>query len=42
MSPFVASLVVPTLVLFAYKHGWIEGGPIQLMVPCLFFLIPAR
>jgi uncharacterized membrane protein YjjB (DUF3815 family) len=36
----VASITVSTLVLFAYKEGWIDGGPIQLMVPCLFFFIP--
>jgi uncharacterized membrane protein YjjP (DUF1212 family) len=40
VAPFVASVCVSTLVLFAYKEGWIEGGPIQLMVPCLFFFIP--
>ena len=40
VSPFVASVTVSTLVLFAYKEGWIEGGPIQLMVPCLFIFIP--
>ena len=28
------------VVLVAYKHGWIDGGPIQLMVPRLFFFIP--
>jgi uncharacterized membrane protein YjjP (DUF1212 family) len=40
VAPFVASLAVSTLVLFAFKHGWIKGGPIQLMVPCLFYFIP--
>jgi uncharacterized membrane protein YjjP (DUF1212 family) len=40
VAPFVSSVLVSTLVLFAYKHGWIDGGPIQLMVPCLFFFIP--
>src|SRR5262249_49363846 len=40
VAPFVASVTVSTLTLFAYKHGWIDGGPIQLMVPCLFFFIP--
>jgi len=40
VSPFVASVIVSTIVLVAYKHGWIDGGPIQLMVPCLFFFIP--
>ena len=40
VAPFVASVIASTLVLVAYKHGWIDGGPIQLMVPCLFFFIP--
>jgi uncharacterized membrane protein YjjB (DUF3815 family) len=40
VAPFTCSVIVSTLVLIAYKHGWIEGGPIQLMVPCLFFFIP--
>jgi uncharacterized membrane protein YjjP (DUF1212 family) len=40
VAPFVASVGASTLVLAAYKHGWIDGGPIQLMVPCLFFFIP--
>jgi uncharacterized membrane protein YjjP (DUF1212 family) len=40
VAPFVSSVVVSTLTLIAYKHGWIDGGPIQLMVPCLFFFIP--
>jgi len=40
VAPFAASVTVSTLVLIAYDHGWIEGGPIQLMVPCLFFFIP--
>ncbi|NUT56969.1 MAG: threonine/serine exporter family protein, partial [Thermoleophilia bacterium] len=40
VAPFAASVTVSTLVLVAYDHGWIEGGPIQLMVPCLFFFIP--
>jgi uncharacterized membrane protein YjjP (DUF1212 family) len=39
-APFVCSVAVSTLVLVAYKHDWIDGGPIQLMVPCLFFFIP--
>jgi uncharacterized membrane protein YjjP (DUF1212 family) len=38
--PFIASVLVSTLTLLAYKHGWIKGGPIQLIVPCLFFFIP--
>src|SRR5262245_30171545 len=40
VTPFIASVTVSTLALIAYKEGWIEGGPIQLMVPCLFFFIP--
>src|SRR5262249_12779426 len=40
VSPFAASVVVSTLTLIAYDNGWIDGGPIQLMVPCLFFFIP--
>jgi uncharacterized membrane protein YjjP (DUF1212 family) len=40
VAPFVSSVAVSTLTLIAYKHGWIDGGPIQLMVPCLFFFIP--
>jgi uncharacterized membrane protein YjjP (DUF1212 family) len=39
-APFVCSVAVSTLALNAYKEGWIEGGPIQLIVPCLFFFIP--
>jgi uncharacterized membrane protein YjjP (DUF1212 family) len=40
VAPFVASVAVSTLALIAYDRGWIDGGPIQLMVPCLFFFIP--
>jgi uncharacterized membrane protein YjjP (DUF1212 family) len=40
VAPFVSSVCVSTLTLIAYKQGWIDGGPIQLMVPCLFFFIP--
>ena len=39
-APFVCSVMVSTLALIAYKEAWIDGGPIQLMVPCLFFFIP--
>src|SRR5262249_8135000 len=39
VAPFVVSVTVSTLTLLVYKHGWIDGGPIQLMVPCLFFFI---
>ena len=40
VAPFAASVTVSSLTLVAYKHGWIDGGPVQLMVPCLFFFIP--
>lgn len=40
VAPFAASVLVSSIVLVAFKHDWIEGGPIQLMVPCLFFFIP--
>jgi uncharacterized membrane protein YjjP (DUF1212 family) len=40
VAPFVASVVVSTVVLEIFKHGWVDGGPIQLMVPALFYFIP--
>jgi uncharacterized membrane protein YjjP (DUF1212 family) len=40
VAPFVCSALVSTIVLIAYENDWIDGGPIQLMVPCLFFFIP--
>lgn len=40
IAPFAGSVLVSTLVLIAYKHSWIDGGPIQLMVPALFIFIP--
>lgn len=40
VSPFLASLIVSAVVLEIFKRGWIDGGPIQLMVPALFFFIP--
>jgi uncharacterized membrane protein YjjP (DUF1212 family) len=40
VSPFLASVLVSTVVLELFKHGWIDGGPIQLMVPALFYFIP--
>jgi uncharacterized membrane protein YjjB (DUF3815 family) len=40
VSPFLASVLVSTVVLEIFKHGWIDGGPIQLIVPALFFFIP--
>jgi uncharacterized membrane protein YjjP (DUF1212 family) len=39
-APLVVSLLVSIVVLHIYDQGWIEGGPIQLMVPVLFFFIP--
>lgn len=38
--PFLTSVVVSALVLVAFEQHWISGGPIQLMVPALFFFIP--
>jgi uncharacterized membrane protein YjjP (DUF1212 family) len=40
VSPFLASVVVSIVVLELFKRGWLDGGPIQLMVPALFFFIP--
>lgn len=40
VAPFVASILVSVLVLIAFGHGWIDGGPIQLIVPALFYFIP--
>lgn len=40
VAPFAASVLASTIILIAFKNGWITGGPIQLMVPCLFFFIP--
>lgn len=40
VAPFVASVVVSAVVLEIFKHGWLDGGPIQLMVPALFYFIP--
>ncbi|MCY1136879.1 threonine/serine exporter family protein [Actinoplanes sp. Pm04-4] len=40
VSPFLASLVVTGIVLTLAEHGFIEGGPIQLIVPALFYFIP--
>jgi uncharacterized membrane protein YjjB (DUF3815 family) len=39
-SPFLASLGVSVLVLELFEHGRFDGGPIQLIVPALFFFIP--
>jgi uncharacterized membrane protein YjjP (DUF1212 family) len=40
LTPFVASTGVSALVLVAYQQNWIDGGPIQLIVPALFYFIP--
>ncbi|HEY7018129.1 MAG TPA: threonine/serine exporter family protein [Gaiellaceae bacterium] len=40
VSPFLASVLVSVVVLEIFTHGWIDGGPIQLMVPALFYFIP--
>ncbi|HEY7148589.1 MAG TPA: threonine/serine exporter family protein [Gaiellaceae bacterium] len=40
VSPFVASVGVSVVVLELFKHGWLDGGPIQLIVPALFYFIP--
>ena len=40
VSPFLASVVVSIVVLELFRRGWLDGGPIQLIVPALFFFIP--
>lgn len=40
LAPLIGSVVVSALVLVAYDHSWIDGGPIQLMLPALFYFIP--
>lgn len=40
VSPFLASLLVSTVVLVLAERGLIDGGPIQLIVPALFYFIP--
>jgi uncharacterized membrane protein YjjP (DUF1212 family) len=40
VAPFATSVLVSTVVLLLFKHGWIDGGPIQLIVPALFYFIP--
>ncbi|XVV08326.1 threonine/serine exporter family protein [Actinoplanes sp. CA-131856] len=39
-QPFVASVLVTTVVLLLYDRGLLDGGPIQLIVPALFYFIP--
>lgn len=40
LAPLLASVGVSTAVLFAVQHGLLTGGPIQLLVPALFYFIP--
>jgi uncharacterized membrane protein YjjP (DUF1212 family) len=40
VSPFLASVLVSVVVLQLFRHGTLDGGPIQLIVPALFFFIP--
>ncbi len=40
VSPFLASVVVSAVVLELFEHDVLDGGPIQLIVPALFFFIP--
>ena len=40
VAPFAASVLVTTVVLVLYDRGAIDGGPIQLIVPALFYFIP--
>ncbi|BCY11343.1 threonine/serine exporter family protein [Actinoplanes sp. L3-i22] len=40
IEPFVASLLVSVVVLTLDRHGVIAGGPIQLILPALFYFIP--
>jgi uncharacterized membrane protein YjjP (DUF1212 family) len=40
VSPFLASVVVSVVVLQLFEHDVLDGGPIQLIVPALFFFIP--
>ncbi|MEU4691521.1 threonine/serine exporter family protein [Actinoplanes sp. NPDC023714] len=40
VSPFVASVLVTAIVVTLSERGLIDGGPIQLIVPALFYFIP--
>ena len=40
MAPLAASLLVGVAVLTAAREGWIDGGPVPLMIPALFMFIP--
>ena len=39
-SPFLASVLVSAVVLELFQHTTLEGGPIQLIIPALFYFIP--
>ncbi|SNY52944.1 threonine/serine exporter family protein [Paractinoplanes atraurantiacus] len=39
-QPFIASVLVTGVVLLLYDNGVLDGGPIQLIVPALFYFIP--
>jgi uncharacterized membrane protein YjjP (DUF1212 family) len=40
LTPFVAAVAVAVVVLLIFDHYEIDGGPILLMIPALFFFIP--
>ncbi|MEV6300573.1 threonine/serine exporter family protein [Actinoplanes sp. NPDC051861] len=40
VSPFLASLLVTAVVLLLDERNLIDGGPIQLIIPALFYFIP--
>ncbi|MEU4162646.1 threonine/serine exporter family protein [Actinoplanes sp. NPDC026670] len=40
IEPFLASLLVTIVVLVIHRNGLLAGGPIQLIVPALFYFIP--
>ncbi|MEV0649290.1 threonine/serine exporter family protein [Phytomonospora sp. NPDC050363] len=39
-SPLIGSIMVSSVVLFAYRQDWVEGAPIPLILPALFYFIP--
>jgi len=39
-GPLLGSIIVSSVVLFAFKQGWIAGAPIPLIMPALFYFIP--
>ncbi len=40
LAPFIGSVLVTSLVLVAFKRDWLDGGPIELIIPSLFIFIP--